>query len=66
MVAFLAKIGAAMRVMPTLSETDHGIIEAMIEIGAEVNEIAETFGYPLNLIEQVKATQPMSPFRVHL
>lgn len=65
-MAFFAKMGAALRVMPILSETDHGIIEAMIEIGAGVNEIAETFGYPLNLIEQVKATQPMSPFRVHL
>lgn len=65
-MAFFAKMGAALRVMPTLSETDHGIIEAMIEIGDEVAEISETFGYPLNLIEQVKATQPMSPFRVHL
>ena len=64
MAAFFEKIVSAMGGGSTISEIDRGIIEAMIEIGAETAEIAETFGYSVEIIEAVRATQPTSPYRI--
>lgn len=64
MLGLLQKVGAVLGLAPSISEIDHGIIEAMIEIGAGVEEIVETFGYSIDTIEAVRATQQASPYRV--
>ena len=64
MSALLGKIAGAIAGAPSISETDRGIIEAMIEIGAETAEIAETFGYEPEIIDLIRSTQPLSPYRV--
>jgi crotonobetainyl-CoA:carnitine CoA-transferase CaiB-like acyl-CoA transferase len=64
MAAFFQKIVSAMGGRPAISDIDRGIIEAMIEIGADAKEIFETFGYSVETIEEVKATQSTSPYRI--
>jgi hypothetical protein len=63
-MSFLEKIVGAMGGTPFVSETDRGIIEAMIEIGADTTEIAATFSYAPETIELVRSTQSLSPFRI--
>lgn len=62
--AFMTKLSFALRVPRAVSETDLGIIEAMIEIGADDKEISEQFGYSLPVIEKVRINQNTSPYRV--
>ena len=64
MSVIIERINGAFGGRPAVSETDVGIIEAMIEIGADNPEIAKKFGYSLDAIETVRADQRSSPYRV--
>jgi hypothetical protein len=64
MPALLQKIGQTIGLGSSISETDRGIIEAMIEIGADADEIATTFGYSSEVIALVQSKQSTSPYRI--
>jgi crotonobetainyl-CoA:carnitine CoA-transferase CaiB-like acyl-CoA transferase len=62
--ALIEEIASAFGATRALSDTDLGIIEAMIEIGASTSEIVETFGYSHEEVEDVRAKQAASTYRV--
>ncbi|RYG57260.1 MAG: hypothetical protein EON56_02785 [Alphaproteobacteria bacterium] len=64
MSAIIERINVAFGGRSAVSETDIGIMEAMIEIGATSTEIRAQFGYSLEAIEAVRLTQRSSPYRI--